>query len=570
MSRRRVPASCNGLPHRAAWLLPLLLAATAPAQLFNSEFGSGISTTGDNTGAAVAILGDINGDGLDDLVIGAPFDDDTGTNTGTVYVISGLDGAILREHHGNAANDEYGTAVINAGNLDGDAFDDYVIGAPGVDATGVDRGGISAFSGASGSSIYSQLGPKAGSRFGTVLAGGGDITGDGRDDFLVGAPSWDSVTAFENQGWFGAYSGLTGALVKQANGTAFTHALGSALAVLEDLNGDGRADYAVGLPGYDNGPGGEFLSNAGRVDVYSGLTHTLLYSLWGGANDGLGSSLAPAGDTDADGVPELIVGAPFDLSGSGTASVHEGATGTLLQQLQGLGTTAADAFGTAVAPVGDIDGDGHDDIAVGAPLSAPLAGNGGYVRLISGATWGPAGAWGGVVTCPNAGDGMGRSLSQSTGDVNGDDWNDLLVGWAFNDFAGADCGVARTFVSTYYQPNLNFGGPGASWLGMYGMQLLPGKVADLGLFWTNKPNSTVWLVASPVELLAPFKGGTLVPSASAGLLLPFVTNAQGHLKITDIPGGGGPLIVFMQFMIPDASQPKGWQLSNAIAAEFLP
>lgn len=563
-SRRRAVAAL------AACLLASALPTAASAQLFNSEFGSGISTAGDHTGAAVAILGDINGDGRDELLIGAPFDDDTGTNTGTVYVVSGLDGTILREHHGNAANDEYGTAVINAGNLDGDAFDDYVIGTPGVDATGVDRGGISAFSGATGLGIYSQLGPKAGSRFGTVLAGGGDITGDGFDDFLVGAPSWDANTALENQGWFGVYSGQTGANVKQASGTAFTHALGSALAVPGDLNGDGRADYAVGLPGYDNGPGGEFLSNAGRIDVFSGLNHALLYSRWGGASDELGTSLAPAGDTDADGAPELIVGAPGDLGGAGSAYVYEGSAGALLQQLQGLGATAADRFGTSVAPLGDIDHDGRDDVAVGAPLLVPLAGNGGYVRLVSGATWGPAGAWGGVVGCPNAGDGMGRALSHSTGDVNGDGWNDLIAGWPFNDFAGADCGVARTFVSTYVQPNLNFGGPGVSFLWMYGTLLKPGGVADLALHDTNKPNSPAYLVASPVELLGAFKGGTLVPSLSQGSLFPLVTDAQGRVFLTNIPGGGGPLIVFLQFMIPDATQVKGWQLSNAIAAEFLP
>ena len=71
-------------------------------------------------------------------------------------------------------------------------------------------------------------------------------------------------------------------------------------------------------------------------------------------------------------------------------------------------------------------------------------------------------------------------------------------------------------------------------------------------------------------MLAPFKGGTLVPSASPALILPFVTDALGRVTLTDIPGGGGPLIVFMQFLIQDAAQPKGWQLSNAIAAEFLP
>jgi hypothetical protein len=104
---------------------------------------------------------------------------------------------------------------------------------------------------------------------------------------------------------------------------------------------------------------------------------------------------------------------------------------------------------------------------------------------------------------------------------------------------------------------------------MYGTQLYPGGVADLALSF-SKPNAPAFLIASPVELLGPFKGGTLVPSASPAIILPFTTDAQGRVKLTNIPGGGGPLILFMQFAIEDPGQAQGWQLSNAIAAEFLP
>jgi hypothetical protein len=104
---------------------------------------------------------------------------------------------------------------------------------------------------------------------------------------------------------------------------------------------------------------------------------------------------------------------------------------------------------------------------------------------------------------------------------------------------------------------------------MYGTPLHPGGVADFALVF-SKPNSPAYLVASPVELLGGFKGGVLVPAVNPAVILPFMTDAQGRVKVTNIPGGGGPLIVFMQFLIQDPAQAQGWQLSNAIAAEFLP
>ena len=546
-----------------AGALPAAASAQYPQQLV--DFGSGIATTGDQTGYSVAILGDVNGDGTDEMIIGAPYDDDNGTDSGTVYVVNGYPGTILYEKHGSSPGNHFGWSVANIGDTDNDGVDDFLVGSPGTDFNGTDTGGITAYSGKSGVSLYSQLGPKPGSQFGYTVAGGGDIDGDGWGDFLVGAPYWDTSASTENKGWAGVYSGHTGAQVKFFNGTNLSSRMGSALAIVGDLDGDDRADYAIGSPGYDYTILFTTYTDAGMIGVYSGADHSSIWTKRGGAGDQLGTSLAGVGDTDHDGQLEVLAGAPGYASGQGEALLCQGPFGDTVQQLLGNNYTTADLFGTTVGALGDVNHDGHVDLLVGAPLDTFTVGLGGYVEAFSGKTY----ASYSVIASSIGGDSVGSAVSQNAGDLSGDDWTDVLVGWPFNDFAGTSCGLARSYTLTYGQPNLNFQGPGISSLGMYGTQLFPGGVADMGL-WYSKPNSPAFLVSSAVELIAPFKDGTLVPNPSLALIVPFVTDAQGKVKLTDIPGGGGPLIVFMQFLIQDNNQPKGWQISNAIAAEFLP
>lgn len=564
MSRARPVLRTALLP---ALLLSTALAAAPSAQLFLGEFGSGIVTAGDQTGSSVAIIGDVNGDGTDDMVIGAPYDDDNGMDSGTVYVVNGHPGTLLYELHGSAPGALFGYSVARMSDADGDGLDDFVVGSPGIAVSGPSSGAASVYSGVNGFHMYSVLGPKSGSFFGTSVGGGGDLNGDNRGDFIVGAPSWDKVTAIDNEGWAGIYSGAAGNLLKTWPGADSTAGKGAAVAFVGDLNSDDRVDYAIGAPGYDYSLSGETVLNAGRLDVYSGLDHTPMFGKRGGAGQRLGTSVSRAGDTDADGLGEVLVGAPGHAGNSGSALLYAN-TGMLLHQFFANGYTVNDAFGTSVGPLGDVDHDGHDDLLIGAPIFGFVAGEGGYAQVISGATYGP-GPYGGVIRSFTGGDSAGRAVSASAGDLSGDDWNDMLVGWPGNDFAGSLCGVVKSYVLIYTQPNLNFQGPGVSTLTMYGTPLHSGGVADLALAF-SKPNSPAYLIASPVELLGAFKGGTLVPAVSPAVIQPFMTNSQGRLKLVNIPGGGGPLILFMQFLVKDTSQPQGWQLSNAIAAEFLP
>jgi hypothetical protein len=163
----------------------------------------------------------------------------------------------------------------------------------------------------------------------------------------------------------------------------------------------------------------------------------------------------------------------------------------------------------------------------------------------------------------------GAALSPSKGDLNGDDWPDLLMSWPYADYDGTDSGMALGLGFLTYQPDLGFQGPGTSTLQVYGTPLATGGQADMRLTYAAA-NSPAWLLASASQAFSAFKGGILVPNAAVALLVPFTTDAQGKVVIPGIPGGGGYLIIYCQFLVKNAGYPQGWGLSNAVAVELLP
>ncbi len=562
---------------RAALLGVLsLLAAPLAAQSYVLGFGEQVADAGDLTGRAVAYLGDVNGDADVELLIGAPNDEDGGADSGTAYVVStGYPLQILHEIHG-AAGDNCGTAVANAGDLDGDGVNDFLVGFPGADVAifppfvyDEDAGRVRGYSGASGALLFTLNGPQEGARFGEALSADRDCNGDGIGEILVGAPSWDEDEAADpgtNEGWSGLFDGDSLVLIRSYAGTSAGDTLGAAVCLAGDLSGDMRSDVALGVPGDDYLLGGLFfVFDGGRVDLYSGYSATVLFSKQGGSGDRLGSPIAPAGDTDADGVLELLAGAPGDGSGAGIAHLYEGGAGTFVASFTGLGQTAADGFGSALAPVGDVNRDGHDDLAIGAPATT-LSTSGGYVRVYSGATLQP---YLNTVFGSEAGELLGSAIAQGPGDVNGDAWPDVLVGRPYSNFEGTDSGFVSAFELVHHQPDLGFQGPGLGAIYMVGTELYSGGQADFG--GLNLPgNAPCWLVASALTDFLPFKGGILVPDVAAGLVFPLQADQGGNLYLGGIPGGGGPFIVYAQMIVKDAAQAQGWALTNALAIEFLP
>ena len=373
---------------------------------------------GDLSGRSVSGAGDINGDGLDDLIIGALQANPNGSNSGASYVVFGkTDGnaVALSDIADNAGfvingvngNDYSGGSVSGAGDVNGDGFDDLIIGANLVDGMGGNDSGASyvVFGKTDGSAVELSAiaadagfvinGANANDRSGRSVSGAGDINGDGLDDLIIGAN-----LANDND------SGASYVVFGKANGSAVE---------LGEIGGDGNNGFVL------NGAN---------------------------ANDQSGDSVSGAGDVNGDGFDDLIVGANradgTDGNDSGASYVVFGKTDGGAVQLSAIaadagfvlnGVDADDRSGVSVSGAGDVNGDGLDDILIGANLADSNGDASGASYLVFGKTDGNAvelslvefGIGGFVINGASADDRSGVSVS-GAGDVNGDGFDDLLVG----------------------------------------------------------------------------------------------------------------------------------------------
>ena len=255
---------------------------------------------GERWGHSVAALGDVDGDGHGDLIVGAPYDSALGTYAGRVDILSGAAGIVLHSTHGSAF-DQLGLAVAGLGDLDGDGIGDGAVGAPFDDRGGFNAGALIALSGASGARLLDLLGSTPGDWLGHAVAGPGDVDRDGVPDLLVGLPGADAL-GFDS-GAAEVRSGAHGGLLHTVPGEAPGQYLGS-VGAPGDVDGDGAADLLVAATA-----GGT--AEAGRVRLVSGRTGAELCR-WDGlaGGDWLGASLTGAGDVDGDGRADLAAGAP--------------------------------------------------------------------------------------------------------------------------------------------------------------------------------------------------------------------------------------------------------------------
>jgi hypothetical protein len=413
---------------RVATMMLLATAANASAQ-FAEEVDVIHDWVGENAddrlGRIVRAIGDIDGDGVIDIAVAAPNNDEGGEEAGKAYLYSGADGELIREHIGEPG-DNMGNEIASVGDLDGDDVPDYLMGAPsGLDGEKVNGPGRAfLFSGADGTLIHEWAGEALGDRLGRAVAGAGNVTedgvgdidGDGVPDVLISAPFHDS--AGTDAGRVYVYSGADlDKTIHVLDGRAAREEFGHGLGGLGDLDDDGRADFGVGAP--------QGTSGRGRAYVFSGSDGELLFPRLvprsTGAVFGLFFVSGP-GDVDGDGTPDVYVADFADSANganTGRAYVFSGVDGEEIHVF--TGEFAGEGLGIGRG-CGDVNGDGHGDLLVCAFRSNVGASVGGRAFIFSGAD----GEILRVITGTVAGAFLGWSAT-CAGDANGDGAPDYAI-----------------------------------------------------------------------------------------------------------------------------------------------
>jgi hypothetical protein len=410
-------------------------------------------------GASVSTAGDVNGDGYCDFLVGAPLDSTDQWEEGRAYLFAGTPAGFnpnpIWSYESNVADAELGQSVSPAGDINGDGFADILLGAPYLTDGEFYEGRAYAFYGsASGpdlTPIWVADGNLGSAIFSRSLATAGDVNGDGFSDVIAGAPAWELPETDEGKVavWHGSadvptYLGV----FTEANQEEAEY--GSAVA-LGDFDGDGYDDPVVASGLFDVAG----VSDAGQLRVFPGgpgspATIPLLTRSGSSASERFGESVGNGHDVNGDGFDDLLVGAPGRGGDTGAAHCFRGGPGGLAASpaWSSGGVAAGVQHGKAVAWAGDVNGDGFADALVGAPT---FPGDGSdlgvayvYLGSESGLEAAPVWSWEGS----QDGALVGWSVA-AVGDVNRDGFGDIAVGAPGQTSpSGGGTGVALVFLGS--------------------------------------------------------------------------------------------------------------------------